>query len=72
MAKHHSHKHRSTREKMIPYHLFLFVLSLVTLISIIVLLRQVDTAPVWKIGILGMTSFTGLLFCLLLLMRSKK
>jgi hypothetical protein len=72
MSKHRSHRHRSTQQKLVPYHMLLFVLSLVTLGAIIIMFQQVDTAPIWKIGILGMVSFTGLLFCLLLLKRSKK
>lgn len=73
MAKHRSHRHhRSTAKKLMPYHILLFILSLVTLVSIIVLMQRVDSAPIWKIGILGMSSFTGLLFCVLLLKRSKK
>jgi hypothetical protein len=73
MAKHRSHRHhRSKENKLVPYHLLLFFLSLVTLVSIIVLMQQVDSAPIWKIGILGMSSFTGLMFCVLLLKRSKK
>jgi hypothetical protein len=73
MSKHRSHRHhRSTEKKLVPYHMLLFFLSLVTLISIIVLLQQVDSAPIWKIAILGMASFAGLLFCVLLLRRSKK
>jgi hypothetical protein len=72
MAKHRSHKHRSSKQKLVPYYMLLFLLSLVTLISIIVLLQQVDSAPIWKIGILGTSSFVGLMFCLFLLKRSKK
>jgi heme/copper-type cytochrome/quinol oxidase subunit 4 len=73
MAKHRNHRHSRTAEKKyVPYHMLLFFLSVVTLVSVIVLLQKVNSAPVWKVGILGIASFTGLVFCLLLLRRSKK
>jgi hypothetical protein len=70
--RHHRHHHRRTKKSAHTYSFLLFLWSLVSLVSILILFNDIQSAPAWKVASLVSSSVCGLFFCMLLLARSKK
>jgi hypothetical protein len=70
---HRSHRHHKRSKKSTQVFSFvLFLWSLFTLGSILVLFDNIQSAPVWEVISLVSFSVFGLFFCVRLILRSKK